>query len=174
MSTKNTKNYQLCCFMIRPSTAYVAMALQNHRELFVVTNSVSVAHSLATRNSNRVVLAGGELRSHDGGSFGTQGIDFISQFNIRYAVLSAGAISESTGFMLHDLQEAEVSRAAMARASTTIVVSDSSKFGISAPITLTRPDDIDILVTERPPHNAITRLLRASDVDVVISGLSHN
>ncbi|NJM83372.1 MAG: DeoR/GlpR transcriptional regulator [Tabrizicola sp.] len=49
------------------TTAYVADALRNHRDLLVVTNSLPVAQTLAGRGSNRVFMAGGELRAHDGG-----------------------------------------------------------------------------------------------------------
>ena len=55
---------------IGSTTAYVAMALQARKDLFVVTNSPLVANMLSTRNGNRVFLAGGELRAHDGGAFG--------------------------------------------------------------------------------------------------------
>jgi DeoR family glycerol-3-phosphate regulon repressor len=47
---------------IGSTTAYIARALRGHRDLFVVTNSVAVAHLLAARNNNRVFMAGGELR----------------------------------------------------------------------------------------------------------------
>ena len=57
---------------IGSTTAYIARALRRHRDLFVVTNSVAVAHLLAARNNNRVFMAGGELRAHDGGAFGAE------------------------------------------------------------------------------------------------------
>ena len=154
---------------IGSTTAYVAMALKNHRELFVVTNSVAVAHTLATRNDNRVLLAGGELRSHDGGSFGKASIDFISQFNVQHAILSVGAINAESGFMLHDLQEAEVSRAAMARAQHRIVAGDSHKFGHRAPVCLAPPDTFDMLVTEASPPQPITDMIESHDIDLLVS-----
>ena len=51
------------------TTAYVAQALQIRRDLMVITNSLPVASALTGRNGNRVFLAGGELRAHDGGAF---------------------------------------------------------------------------------------------------------
>ena len=154
------------------TTAYVAMALKNHKNLFVVTNSVGVAHTLATRNNNRVFMAAGELRPHDGGAFGDRAVDFIKQFNTQYAVLSVGAINAETGFMLHDLQEAALSRVAMSRAQTTIIAADSSKFGHRAPIQLAECNNVDIVVSDQPVDSNIATLMNDSDVDVVIGAMN--
>ena len=78
---------------IGSTTAFIAVALQKHQNLFVVTNSVAVAHALATRNNNRVFFSGGELRSHDGGAFGIDSIAFVRRFNVRHAILSVTAIN---------------------------------------------------------------------------------
>lgn len=153
------------------TTAYVAMALRNHHELFVVTNSVAVAHTLVSRNRNQVFFAGGELRSHDGGSFGQGVIAFIHQFNVQYAVLSVGAIDANRGFMLLDMQEAMVSREAMSRAQTTIIAGDSGKFGRRAPVCIAEPDAFDMLVSDTQPAQPIIDMLHANDIDLVVSNM---
>src|SRR3546814_10394538 len=61
------KNGDSLILDIGSTTAYVARALRGHNELFVVTNSVAVAQMLATRNNNRVFMAGGEFRATDAG-----------------------------------------------------------------------------------------------------------
>ncbi len=154
---------------IGSTTAYVAMALQKHHELVVVTNSVAAAHTLVSRNGNRIFFAGGELRDHDGGSFGNGVIDFIHQFNTQYAVLSVGAINSDSGFMLHDMQEAAVSREAMSRAQTTIIAGDHGKFGRRAPICVAEPDAFDIVVTNKTPSRPIQHMLSRHDIDLVLS-----
>src|SRR3546814_16199298 len=68
------KNGDSLILDIGSTTAYVARALRGHHELFVVTNSVAVAQMLATRNTNRVFMAGGELRAHDAGAFGSEAV----------------------------------------------------------------------------------------------------
>ena len=155
---------------IGSTTAYIAQALQRHADLFVVTNSVAVAHTLAARNGNRVFMASGELRAHDGGAFGIEAVEFVRRFSVRYAVLSVGAIHADAGFMLHDMQEAEFSRAVMGRAQTRIVAADSEKFGRNAPIVLAEPATVDMLVTEAPPPPPIADLLAQNDVDIVLAG----
>jgi DeoR family glycerol-3-phosphate regulon repressor len=133
---------------IGSTTAYIARALRSHRDLFVVTNSVAIAHLLSARNNNRVFMAGGELRAHDGGAFGAEAITFVRRFQVDYAICSATAINASRGFMLFDLQEAEFSREIMLRSDTRIVAADSTKFGRSGPIVVCDPAIVDKLITD--------------------------
>ncbi|MEX0810223.1 MAG: DeoR/GlpR family DNA-binding transcription regulator [Dongiaceae bacterium] len=157
---------------IGSTTAYVAQALKNHRDLYIVTNSVAIAQILAPRNGNRVFLAGGELRAHDGGAFGVEAHAFVRQFGVRYAVLSVAAIDGETGFMLHDMQEAEFSRAIMERAEQVIVAADSTKFERRAPVRLIAADAVDYLITDAAPPRRIADLFGAAGVEIVLAGTS--
>ena len=154
---------------IGSTTAYVAQALKNHRDLYVVTNSVAVAQILAPRNGNRVFLAGGELRAHDVGAFGVEAHAFVRQFGVRHAVLSVAAIDGIAGFMLHDMQEAAFSRMIMEQAERVIVAADSTKFDRRAPVRLIEPNAVDYVVTDAPPPRSVADLLEAAGVEIVLA-----
>ncbi len=154
---------------IGSTTAYAARALQNHRDLYIVTNSLVAANTLATQNNNRVFFAGGELRPHDGGSFGQDAIRFIRRFNFQYAIFSAGAVNAEAGFMLHDIQEADLSREAARRAQTRIVLADGDKFGKRAPIVVSDQSTYDILITETRPAPEIIAMLDQIEVSLVLA-----
>ncbi len=141
------------------TTAYVARALADHGDLLIVTNCTDIAGRLVARN--RVYLAGGELRADDGAVFGDTASRFVEQFRARLAVLSIGAIDRD-GLMDFYLQEAEFSRAVMARADQTIVVADHSKFGSHAPVKVCGFEGIDLLITDRaPPPELAERIAKA-------------
>ncbi|QRM56531.1 DeoR/GlpR family DNA-binding transcription regulator [Sinorhizobium sp. BG8] len=159
---------------IGSTTAFIAVALQNHRDLLVVTNSLSVAHTLAARNGNRIFFAGGELRGHDAGAFGSEASKFIERFNVRIAILSVTAINASAGFMLQDMQEAEISRVAARHAQMRIIVADTQKFGRTAPITIGDPKDYDMLVTDGEPPVEIGQMLASNSIEVVIACSRHS
>jgi DeoR family glycerol-3-phosphate regulon repressor len=156
------------------TTAYAAEALKNHRDLYVVTNSLHVATLLATRNNNRVFFAAGELRARDGAAFGADAIDFVKRFTLQYAVLSTAAISAEHGFMLHDIQESDLLREAVKRARTCIVLADSHKFGRRAPIIVAGQSAFDILVTESPPASDIATLLEQNEISLVLADSTPN
>src|SRR5690606_25182894 len=90
-----------------------------HRRLTVVTNSSDIARTLATRNDNRVYMAGGELRSDNGAAFGSAAIDFINRFSVTHAIISTGAVNAG-GIMDYDLEEAEFARTVLMRGRRTL------------------------------------------------------
>ncbi len=154
---------------IGSTTAFIADSLKKHRDLFIVTNSITVAQTLATRNNNRVFLAGGELRAHDAGAFGPEALDFVRQFNVQYAILSVAAINAESGFMVQDIREAIFSRKIASRARVRIVAADSAKFDKTAPIVLDSPTEFDILVSDFPPPSDIDEMLKMHDIDLLLS-----
>ena len=152
------------------STAFVAEALHDHRDLLVVTNSADIARTLATRNGNRVYMAGGELRADDGAALGTSAANFVGQFRVRLALLSIAAIDAEDGLMDYHLPEAEFSRVVMERAERTVVLADHSKFGARALVRVAGLKDIDTLITDRAPPAPFGRLLAEADVRVIVTG----
>ncbi|WP_424830524.1 DeoR/GlpR family DNA-binding transcription regulator [Ruegeria sp.] len=154
---------------IGSTTAYVARALREHKDLFVVTNSVFVANELASRNNNRVYMAGGELRPHDGGAFGVEAQDLVRRLNVRFAVLSAGAVNAELGFMLHDLQEANLARIAIGNAQVRVMVADGEKLGKRGPVTLDSSEKIDVFFTDIRPSSEIQNMLAEHEIDLVVA-----
>ncbi|UWQ14543.1 DeoR/GlpR family DNA-binding transcription regulator [Aliiroseovarius sp. M344] len=154
---------------IGSTTAYVALALKNHSNLFVVTNSAFVASTLATRNNNRVFMAGGELRPHDGGAFGVEAHDLVRRLNVRFAILSVGAINAEFGLMLHDLQEANLAQLAMDNAQVCVVIADSEKLGKRAPVVMEKMSQIDLLFTDKTPTQEIAQMLEKHEIEVVVT-----
>ena len=151
------------------TTAYVAQALRDHRELMVVTNSLAVAQVLAGRGGNRVFMAGGELRPHDGGAFGAEALAFVRQFRVQHAILSVAAIDPKSGFMLQDLREAEFSREIINCADAATIVADASKFDRTAPIRICVPEAIHRLVTDAAPTGDLAALLAQAGVEVTLA-----
>ncbi len=151
------------------TTAYVAQALRARRDLLVVTNSLAVAQALTGVNGNQVFMAGGELRSHDGGAFGADALAFVKQFRVSYAVLSVAAIAAPAGFLLQDLREAEFSRAIIERADETIVAADASKFGRNAPIAIAEPGRFARLVSDAAPEGGLAAFLSEHGVRLSVA-----
>lgn len=151
------------------TTAFVAQALREHRELLVVTNSLSVAQALTGRGGNRVFMAGGELRPHDGGAFGAEALAFVRRFRVRHAILTAAAVDAQAGFMLNDMQEAEFSRAIIDCAEIATIAADATKFGAPAPMCIAEPLAFDRLVTDAAPKGPLAELLQASGVEVILA-----
>jgi DeoR family transcriptional regulator, glycerol-3-phosphate regulon repressor len=148
------------------TTAYVAEALAARSKLVVVTNSAQIACRLAGRNNNRVFMAGGELSGDDAAAFGPGALAFLRQFEVRCALLSAGAIGASGEIRVFHLFEAEFARAAMAQARETWVIADGSKFGREAPVKLCGLNEVNRLITDMPPPADFALAWTAAGVEI--------
>jgi DeoR family glycerol-3-phosphate regulon repressor len=152
------------------TTAHVADALAERANLTVVTPSADIACRLATRNGNRVFLAGGEVYSDDLSVFGPAVVSFLRQFRVRYAILSVAGISLRGELRNFRLSEAEFANAAIGQADESWVVTDHSKFGRDAPVQVTDLRKIDRLFTDRPPPKSIQLHCAESKVKIRAAG----
>jgi len=157
-----------CLFLdVGSTTAFVAEALQNHKKLTVVTNSMNVAQALLNRNGNRVFFAGGELRHTEGGAFGPETSEFIRKFYFEFAVLSVDGIDANAGFFLFGAEEASIAKEVIKRSRRKIVVADHLKLGQSAPLIVCEPTDVDSLVTDRSPAPVFKQRLAEWGIEVI-------
>lgn len=145
------------------TTSFVARELLGHRRLTIVTNSSDIARTLATVNGNRVYMAGGELRSDSGAAFGKSALDFIAQFAVHHAIISAGAV-DAGSVMDYALDEAEFARLVLSRGARRVVVTDHTKFGRRGLIAVAGWNEVDEIVTDRPPDAATAEGLAAAGV----------
>ena len=150
------------------TTSFVARELMNHRRLTVVTNSSDIARTLATVNGNRVYMAGGELRSDSGAAFGKSALDFIAQFAVHHAIISAGAVDEG-GVMDYALEEAEFARLVLSRGERRVVVTDHTKFGRRGLIAVAGWGDVGEVVTDRAPDRSIAESLAAAGATLTLA-----
>lgn len=149
------------------TTAYVAQALAEHRDLLVVTNCTEIANRLVGRN--RVYLVGGELRADDRAVFGEAAIRFVEQFRVNHAILSIAALRAEDGLMDFYLSEAEFSRAVIQGANRTLVVADHGKFDSQAPFRVCGFEAIDLLISDQAPPEPLARCLAAENVRILVA-----
>ena len=156
---------------IGTTTEQVAMALTRHDGIMVITNNLNVAHILRQANNAEVVIAGGLVRSSDGGIVGEATVNFIRQFKVDYAVIGASAIDPDGTVLDYDFREVSVAREIMGHARQTILVADAMKFERTAPVRIGHLSEIDIFVTDRIPPDPLPALCAGGDVRLEIAGL---
>ncbi|MGO1119914.1 DeoR/GlpR family DNA-binding transcription regulator [Rhodovibrionaceae bacterium A322] len=136
------------------TTAYIAQALRQRRDLVVVTNSSAIASTLAVVPGNRVFMAGTELRNHDGASFDAAAFATLRRFSARLAILSAAAVNETNGFQVQENCEADLAGCMAEQAEEAVMAVDSSKFGKSALVQLPPfPGKVTLVSEQQPPEH---------------------
>ncbi|KQT64072.1 MULTISPECIES: DeoR/GlpR family DNA-binding transcription regulator [unclassified Aureimonas] len=150
------------------TTAYLAEALAGHSRLVVVTNSAEIACRLAARNGNRVFMTGGELSGDNAAAFGPASLDFLRQFEVRFAFVSVGGITARGDLVDFHLFEAEFARVAMAQAKECWILADRSKFGRDAPVRICELGDVHGIVCEGDMPAEFDRRCREAEVRLVL------
>jgi DeoR family glycerol-3-phosphate regulon repressor len=138
--------------------------------LLVITNNLHVARLIFQIPGIDVIIAGGSVRRGDGGIIGETAISLINQFRVDSAIIGTSAIDADGTLLDFDLAEVQISRAIIENTKRVILVADSSKFSRSAPVRVAHLADIDILVTDRLPSEALAALCHAHDVQVIEVG----
>lgn len=147
----------------------VAEALLDHEGLTVVTNHIRVAAILSQRHDFVINLAGGTVRHSDQAVTGEATADFIRRFKVGFGIFSIGCIDNDGELLDYDYRDAQTSLAAMANARHVIFAADDSKFNSDAMVRLTHLSEIDALVTNCSPPDAILAKLKANDVALTVA-----
>ncbi len=133
------------------SSTVLAMApfleQQPGRGLTIVTNSPMVSTHLMAPLIHVIVLPG-ELNQTMRSVTGRWTVEFIEQLSFNVAFVSAAGITESDGLMTTQRELAEVTKASFARAARRIALLDSSKFGVSALLSMAPREQVDMIITD--------------------------
>jgi len=151
---------------IGTTTEMVAKALLNHRDLRIVTNNLNVAKILSSNKDFEIMIAGGQLRSRDGGIIGPATTDFIKQFRLDYGVIGVSGVDEDGSLVDFDYQETRNAEAIIANSKETLLAADHTKFGRRAMTKFGHLSQITRLFTDIVPNNHYQDLLSQNNVDV--------
>ncbi|NNU16216.1 DeoR family transcriptional regulator [Parvularcula sp. ZS-1/3] len=152
---------------IGTTTEAVAAALQDHRQLSVVTNSLHVAGTLSDQDGFEVMVAGGRVRTGDGGIVGEAAIEFLQGFRLDFGIIGISGIDRDGALLDFDYREVRAAQAIIENARQVILVADHNKFGRAAMAKVGGLDLVDILVTDCPPPDEFLPALREAGVRVV-------
>jgi len=152
------------------TTSVLARELLAKRGLTIVTNSSDVARTLATVNGNKVYMAGGELHGDNGAAFGRSACAFVSDFKVRFAVISIAAVSAEGELMDYHLDEAEFARIVLTCGERRLVLTDASKFERTALVRVAGFADVDLMITDRAPPSRVLRAIAEAGSAVEVAG----
>lgn len=130
------------------------------RNLCIITNNIHAAATASGRSDYSVMITSGVVRPLDGGVTGVATMDFIKQFKVDYAVLSASAIEEDGILFDSDYKEVSVMQAMMENARVRYLAADHSKFGKSALVRMADITEFDTVFTDRPLTDKLSAKLK--------------
>lgn len=154
---------------IGTTTEAIARALLHHKGLRVITNNLNVASILCGNPDCEVIVAGGVVRTRDGGIVGEAAVDFIRQFRVDIAIIGISGIEDDGTLRDFDYREVKVAQTIVEHAREVWLAADHSKFNRPAMVRLATLDQIDRLFTDTPPPAPFATLLANADVQLVVA-----
>jgi DeoR family galactitol utilization operon repressor len=111
------------------TTALIARYLAGKRDIHIVTNS-TLALAYARMNPGlQITMTGGEFRRPTESLVGPVALETIARLNVPLAFVGTDGFTLERGMTTHLMEGAEIVKAMKARARTTVLTADSSKYG---------------------------------------------
>ncbi len=150
------------------TTTEVLRALHGRSDVTLITNSVSLALEAAKVGQQRVLIAGGVLRSNSLELVGSLAEATFRQINVGTAIVGSDGVSVDGGLTTHDDTEAATNHTMIERAQTVICVADGSKIGRVTLAKLADLSEIDLLVTDSTADRNELAKIRKAGVEVLL------
>lgn len=149
------------------TTARLASLLPLEAELTVVTNSLPIAATLATRPNIQLHILGGHVRNLTLATVGPWATETLAGVSVDVAFIGTNGVSASRGLTTPDLEEATVKAALIASARRTVVLADHSKFGREDFAVMAPLSKVDAIITDSEVDEELAAEIEAVGVDVV-------
>jgi DeoR/GlpR family transcriptional regulator of sugar metabolism len=148
------------------TTTLVARELRWKKNLLIVTNALTIAELLLESDTNKVILTGGELLKETNALIGNAAEHSIASYRTDMAIIGVSALVPAEGCFAAIPQEAEVKSLMLRNARKRIIVTDSSKIGITAFAQFCEIASIDLLVTDKNISRNDLAVLKKAGIEV--------
>lgn len=148
------------------TTYFTAVELKKHKNLNIVTNSITVAVELGACPTFRVILLGGDINSQYSFTSGSDTLAQLERYKADYAILSMDGVCLDGGLSTYHAEEAIVDRVMMERSKSTMVVADHSKLGKEGFSKVADISCVNILVTDEEADEGFVAKAREMGIDV--------
>lgn len=133
----------------------LAASIENARDLTVVTNGWDTFHSMKGTPGVAAVLTGGTEEPRTGSLVGPMAVRTAQSFLYDTFFGSAAALDVELGSSEAALAESEVKRAFSQTSSRLVLAVDHGKLGTRAPARVFDFEQVDLLVTDLDPTDAL-------------------
>ncbi|CDQ19374.1 DeoR/GlpR family DNA-binding transcription regulator [Halobacillus karajensis] len=158
-----------CILLDASSTALeLARHLKNQPiRLTVVTSGILTALELKENPDITVILIGGVLTNRSSSIEGTLGLSILEHVNIDIMFTSGNGFSVENGLTDFNLYEVALKKELVKRSNKIVAIVDSSKIGKSSSAVFASPQDIDVLITDKPSGIELSTKLKENNIELI-------
>lgn len=137
------------------TTLQVARHLPDDASITVLTNDLEIASTIAQKERITLVLLGGTLRRRNRALYGSLAVSAFDDMHVDKLFLGVDGFDVERGVTTHYEPEAMLNRKMVQAAAQVIAVTDRSKFGRICLHRIMSIGEVDELVTDSEPPEAI-------------------
>ncbi|TAN20268.1 MAG: DeoR/GlpR transcriptional regulator [Rhizobiaceae bacterium] len=149
------------------TTFLLARHLAGQPGIRVFTNSLRIAGVLGA-GRGEVYIAGGQIRGDEMTVCGPMAVAEFEQLWFDIAFLGVSGITED-GLFDYSMDDSEMKRAYVRRATRKVLLCDSSKFQRMSLVRIAALADIDVMITDAPPPAGLAAALAAAKVGILVA-----
>ena len=142
--------------------------LKNFKYLNVITNGMNSAMLLSKNTDANIFFLGGQISANSNSSMGCLALNNLDNFNADIAIFSTSGISGNI-ICEHSIEQAAIKKAMIKRANISVLLCDSSKFGIKHQIAFANFNDVDYFITNEMPTSDILKAIDESKCKLIIA-----
>ncbi|GKQ43453.1 DeoR family transcriptional regulator [Companilactobacillus sp. RD055328] len=148
------------------TASYLDRYIKEKKQIVVVTNGIHIASSLNLSKNVRTFLPGGFLKHSSGSIVGSTSEAFFKEFKADIAFVSCEAIDINGIYMASDNQSS-VKKQMLKNAEQNILLVDSSKFMMKNFYVLSDFSNINVVITDKKPPQAIIERLEDMNIELL-------
>lgn len=151
------------------TTAQLAAAIPEDRELTVITNALPIAEIMVRQPLLTVHVLGGRLRPPTLATVDHWALEQLDSLDVDVAFMGTYGISQTRGFSTPDSFESAVKRAMVKCAKKVVVLADHTKMNNSFMSVFAPLESVDVLVTDSSAPRQNVAALREAGLQVELS-----
>ncbi|HQL37591.1 MAG TPA: DeoR/GlpR family DNA-binding transcription regulator [Bacillota bacterium] len=150
------------------TTIELARSIKHRNSIIVLTNSLPIVNELSNSDINLHIM-GGKLNKSFLSMSGSLTLSALKQYYVDIAFIGAGGVTFQDGISDFNIEEAQVRKFSIERAKKTILLADSSKFGMNAFAIVCPLKAVDVIVTDWNIDPLVLNGLREQKITVVVA-----
>lgn len=156
-----------CIFLDHSTTAAELCAEIRDLELTVVTNSLWVIRELSNQENIDLVVTGGNVRVPEQGMFGAEAQNFLRHHYFDKTFFSCRSLNLTKGVFDANEQVASFRQVLSEQSVCSILLADSTKFGVPGFVHIIPYKELDVLITDSAPDAQWSEMLVKNNVTVL-------
>lgn len=158
------------CIILDASSTSLALArkLNKFDRLTVVTNGILTMLALKDMPNITVIFIGGIVTKKSACTEGLLGEDLLNKINADFSFVSAHGFTLEEGMTDFNIYEVELKKQMIKRSKKSIALLDYSKFEHISTASFGRPQDIDMIITDKSCNNLYVKKYTDSNILVKI------